>query len=113
MSYTLPQDIFNFLETRLGPGEASKLSDIIVSSVRESLLCAQENAPVKNAYITPELEKTDGTQLTLQQDGTAIKLKDLAHTSRSTQTFYLLITTIVLTSQIGIEMLTKLLGIAK
>lgn len=113
MSYTLPQDIFNFLETRLGRNEATKLSDIIVASVRESLMTVEETAVAKDVDITPELKKDGGTQLTLQQDGTAIKLKDPTHTPRSTQAFYLLIATIVLTSQIGIEVLTKLLGIAK
>ena len=135
MSYALPLSIFASLETKLGKEDALKVSHAIEESVRVVEQRAEEIAIVKTAEVKLSVEKDLSTKLMSKEDGAKLETKIEARfaqletkvearfaqvdikfaqaEAKSTKQFYLTIAAIVILNPHAIDLLSKLLGLAK
>ena len=124
MSYALPLSIFASLETKLGKEDALKVSHAIEESVRVVEQRAEEIAIVKTAEVKLSVEKDLSTKLMSKEDGAKLETKVEARfaqvdikfaqaEAKSTKQFYLTIAAIVILNPHAIDLLSKLLGMAK
>ena len=124
MSYALPLSIFASLETKLGKEDALKVSHAIEESVRVVEQRAEEIAIVKTAEVKLSVEKDLSTKLMSKEDGAKLETKVEARfaqvdikfaqaEAKSTKQFYLTIAAIVILNPHAIDLLSKLLGLAK
>lgn len=124
MSYALPLNIFTLLESRLGRDEALKVGQAIEASIQVVERRAEEIAVVKKAEIKLELEKDLTSKLMTKEDGAKLEIKiaqleakvDTKFAQLDNKTskhLYIVVAAIVVMNPSAIDLLSKLLGVAK